>query len=333
MTAQAHEKLIYDGEETSMAFCPPVPEHSRIVKVDAQVRMTSFWRGYIGTWEIKNDRFYLTNLSLGFKLKGDEPLFADWFTGMLRIPKGEELLYVHMGFGTIFERELHIHIKNGLVIKTQEIDNRGKEHDANKLSLDNLPGFENHFPGDDALIKDIIITAIEKAKPGIKKYIEIMKLFKQTNVTTNKEFQKMFNGFYRIQRRSIEWYKTYYDFMENQKGENVTFSETLKYIKNKLNRNEPAFSSKLVATHNPNMPIWDQHVLRNFGLRPPHFNAKNKVVKIEELYKELQERYKKCENSRLGKMIINIFNEQLADEARLITNIKKIDFVLWQIRT
>ena len=27
MTAQFHERLILDGEETSMAFCPPLPDH------------------------------------------------------------------------------------------------------------------------------------------------------------------------------------------------------------------------------------------------------------------------------------------------------------------
>ncbi|MGI0015521.1 MAG: hypothetical protein ACREBU_19060, partial [Nitrososphaera sp.] len=34
MTAQIHEKLIIDGEKTSMAFCPPLPiGHPRIVAV------------------------------------------------------------------------------------------------------------------------------------------------------------------------------------------------------------------------------------------------------------------------------------------------------------
>lgn len=333
MTAQAHEILIYEGKETSIAFCPPFPEqHHRIVKVPF-FRMTSCWRGYVGIWEIKNGRFYLANFRFGYKLIGDEPIFADWFTGILRIPEGEELVYVHMGFGTVFERELHVHIKNGIVIKTQEIDNRGKQHNADKLTWKNLPGLENRFPGDDEMIKDIIRNAIEKAKPGIKKYIEIMELFKRTNVATNRKFQTMFNGFYRVRQKRADWYKTYYGYMERQKNKNVTFSATLKYFKEKLKRDELSFSSKLVATHNPTLPIWDQHVLRNFGLRPPYYKAKDKVAKLEGLYKELQQRYKELEKTPLGKLIIKMFDEQLKNEARLIKNIKKIDFVLWQIRT
>ena len=32
MTAQAHENLVYEGEQTSMAACPPLPaSHPRIV--------------------------------------------------------------------------------------------------------------------------------------------------------------------------------------------------------------------------------------------------------------------------------------------------------------
>ena len=33
MTAQVHETLIYDGNETSMAFCPPLPENNPRVKM------------------------------------------------------------------------------------------------------------------------------------------------------------------------------------------------------------------------------------------------------------------------------------------------------------
>jgi len=35
MTAQFHENLILDGEDTSMAYCPPLPPEG-----DDQVRMT-----------------------------------------------------------------------------------------------------------------------------------------------------------------------------------------------------------------------------------------------------------------------------------------------------
>ena len=163
MTAQIHERLIFDGEDTSMAFCPPLPPgHPRIAEIDPNHRTsddetsrilysTACWRGYQGTWEIKEGRFYLVGLRGRFQLLGKEPLPADWFSGVIRIPKGDILQYVHMGFGTVYEQEVHVKIEGGEVVKSQIIDNRGKEFNQSELGWRNLPGGENRFPGDDGL--------------------------------------------------------------------------------------------------------------------------------------------------------------------------------------
>ena len=149
MTAQAHEGLILDGERTSMAFCPPLPKNDpRITRVEYNGFWTACWRGYVGTWEIKGRKFYLRSLRGGLKLTG-EPIYANWFTGTLRVPRGEMLHYVHMGFGSIHEEELHIKIAKGAVINTRVIDNRRKKVDKERVHLENYPGGENRFDGDD----------------------------------------------------------------------------------------------------------------------------------------------------------------------------------------
>jgi hypothetical protein len=56
-----------------------------------------------------------------------------------------------MGYGSVYEQELHIKIDNGVVVKTRTIDNRGKKHDEWEIGWKNLPGGENRFPGDDEL--------------------------------------------------------------------------------------------------------------------------------------------------------------------------------------
>jgi len=159
MTAQVHENLILDGQETSMAFCPPLPENdSRVVELKDDeidgggiIFSTACWRQYVGTWEIKDNKFYLVNLEGRFKLAEKKPIFADWFTGTLRIPQGEILHYIHMGYGTVYEREMHIKIENGIVTKSKIVDNRNKDVDEYELEDKNLPGFENRFDGDDDL--------------------------------------------------------------------------------------------------------------------------------------------------------------------------------------
>jgi hypothetical protein len=162
MTAQIHERLIFGGEEMSMAFCPPLPNnHPRIAELDSEemdaqdfpdiLRSTACWRQYLGTWEIKDGLFYLVDITGRYRLANGDPILADWFTGVLRIPRGEELLYVHMGFGTVYEEEIHVKIEKGKVIRSRVIDNCGKTFSVWELEGRNLPGFENRFDGDDQL--------------------------------------------------------------------------------------------------------------------------------------------------------------------------------------
>jgi len=50
-------------------------------------------------------------------------VFAEWFSGELRIPMGKEIQYIHMGYESLYERDLIIHIEDWVVISKIEIDN------------------------------------------------------------------------------------------------------------------------------------------------------------------------------------------------------------------
>ena len=142
---------------------PPLPENSDFIvelsTEDAQssikghkfgnvIFSTACWRGYLGTWEIKDGTFYLNDIIGRYKKSTPDRLLADWFTGVLRIPRGKMLQGVNMGFASVYEKELHIKIENGIVVKEVEIDNSNKEVDRHKLAMGNLPGSENKFDGD-----------------------------------------------------------------------------------------------------------------------------------------------------------------------------------------
>jgi hypothetical protein len=176
-----------------------------------------------------------------------------------------------------------------------------------------------------------ITEAITKARKGIVQYLEIMDLFHKTDVSTDRQFQRKYNSFYRVRQRTEEWYHDYYSFMEDQKGKNPQFSIVLWHLYSELKRYEPSFSSKFVATHNPNLPIWDTFVLKNVGIKAPYYSDRKKLLKAEGKYNEIVGWYARYIGSDYGKLIINIFDELVTDHNR-ISDLKKIDFVVWQIR-
>jgi len=168
--------------------------------------------------------------------------------------------------------------------------------------------------------------SIKRAKPGITQYLNIMRLFSQTNVARDQNFQTKYKAFYRVRQRPEEWYKTYFNYMENLKGHKVNFSEVLRYFKERLNRYEPSFSSKLVATHDPTRPVWDKYVLKNIGLVAPSYNSPSKFDDAVAIYQRIEGWFCNYERSYEGAMIIRKFDELVPNHVS-ITNTKKIDFV------
>lgn len=140
MTAQFGENLHYDGQEMSMCT-HPLADYFALGGVnpgfgqDWPLDCTALWRGYIGTWEIRGDRLYLiainvmpgsrVNANLGTVFPGyPDRVFAHWYTGMLRIPQGKILKYVHMGHQSTFEHDLLIDVERGVVVSTRVRENK-----------------------------------------------------------------------------------------------------------------------------------------------------------------------------------------------------------------
>ena len=87
---------------------------------------TACWRRYVGSWEIKDERLWLIGLTGAWHLEGQEPLWAEWFSGVLRVPTGPLLQYVHQGFSSVYAEELLITVENGRVVRRERVDHRPK---------------------------------------------------------------------------------------------------------------------------------------------------------------------------------------------------------------
>jgi len=132
MTAQFAERLRYQGEDVAMCT-EPLSDYFAMGGVSPRFESncTALWRGYVGSWEIVDERLYLIGLdgtleggakaSLASVFPGfPDRVFAHWYSGTIRIPQGKQLKYVHMGYESTFERDLFLDVDRGLVVSTRE---------------------------------------------------------------------------------------------------------------------------------------------------------------------------------------------------------------------
>ena len=133
MTAQLKEILLYKGDKVGMATEPLAPYLQNIKDVNFLSRSTACWRGYFGIWELRDKKLFIIKLQaylegykevdLNYLFPGKNEIFADWFSGEIRIPQGEMIQYVHMGYESIFEKDLILKFKKGVLIDERIVKN------------------------------------------------------------------------------------------------------------------------------------------------------------------------------------------------------------------
>lgn len=148
-TAQASDLLIVGGKEFSLNTNPletqlqkkqwRPPENAVITSAN--------WRGYLATWEIKDGRLFLKDVTIGVSdsknrrdyvrksitqelYPGATEVFADWYTGALIVPDGKMTRYVHMGYGSSFDHYQVFHVRAGKVV--EHLSMTGAEFEAYK---------------------------------------------------------------------------------------------------------------------------------------------------------------------------------------------------------
>lgn len=169
-----------------------------------------------------------------------------------------------------------------------------------------------------------------KIEKGAEKYDFIMKRFLSVDVSKDIEFQTRFTGFYRVRRNKETFLKKYYTYMESLKGKTPTYDEIIRHIHTFLGTIERSFSSKLLATLNPNMPVWDQYVLSNANIKAPNYYSVT-IEKCVGTYRQIVEYYTKLLQSADGQEMLELFDEKLPQFDHF-TSVKKIDLMLWQKR-
>lgn len=165
---------------------------------------------------------------------------------------------------------------------------------------------------------------------GLKDYNYLINELKNVNVSTDIDYQRTFNSFYKI-RRNEDWRKIFYSyFEENKYNKNLTFEDIIRHLYDKTGNVEASFSSKLLATINPKMPIWDQYVVKNINLNLLGNTKEERLQNAIDLYDKIIEEFNiLLERGDVQNSIKQI--KTLIGEYE-IEDVKILDFILWSIR-
>ena len=138
MTIQAGDILSYNGEKTTIATEPLKPYLETRSDVSFIFKSTALVRGYIGTWKIKNKKLYLVTLvgfiennekvDLKYLFPNKTEVFADWFSGDIRIPEGDLLQKINIGYASVFARDRLLNFNKGILISETLKDNTKSEN-------------------------------------------------------------------------------------------------------------------------------------------------------------------------------------------------------------
>jgi hypothetical protein len=150
-TAQTPDKIIYNGKEYRLNSNPLEPYFEKFPdkRPKSEIMSTSLWRGYVATFEVRDNQLFLKDIEIlcsdttskeTFSIKwrsvindvfpDQNNIKIDWFTGILVIPYGELINYVHMGYGSTYENYILLEFDQGNL--KQDLQMNYKEYEKFK---------------------------------------------------------------------------------------------------------------------------------------------------------------------------------------------------------
>ena len=151
VTEQQPDIIFYNNEELMLdvGWGHPSPLQAYYQQNDIpypfKMLHTANYRGHIATWEITDDKFFITKIDVKkeeyapkkFDVKSKDPsfsegnkVFADWFTGVLVCQKRKKRKYWKI------EYTVYIYVKNGVVEKSETFTDKDFEEIQNITEKD-----------------------------------------------------------------------------------------------------------------------------------------------------------------------------------------------------
>jgi hypothetical protein len=170
---------------------------------------------------------------------------------------------------------------------------------------------------------------------GLLKYEFIMNQYKKLkNVSSSDEFQKLYLNFYGMNRAGMSsaCKKEYFKLLDKAAlNKEIEFKYILQRLYAESGKKHFSFTTKLLATANSNLPVWDKKVREYLNFQYSlKFKASFKDIEsCEQEYKRYCEWFKDFLKKDEAAKLIAVFDKKIPNAK--ITKMKKIDLMFWQM--
>ena len=147
-TAQYPDKIIFNGKEYSLHSNPMETyfKYNPDKRPKGGVTSTALWRGYVATFEVRDSQLFVKDIQIEYwdttNSKSHDPKWksvltevfgeqknikVDWLTGLLVLPYGKLINYVHMGYGSTYKKYFLLEINKGSYVKSKQFNYKDYE--------------------------------------------------------------------------------------------------------------------------------------------------------------------------------------------------------------
>lgn len=191
---------------------------------------------------------------------------------------------------------------------------------------------------------NMVITRLNHKK--LNQYFYLQDSLLKCNVEKNNKYQATFRSYYRMRwpldgfpknypikllskTSHKNLYGIFFEILEREKcNHNILFGNIIKEFYKMTERYEASFCSKLVATINPDLPIWDTKVLRNLEIKKP--TRRDGLNIYNQKYSDIKTCLDNTIKKNCSKKWENLFDNNFP-KFNGFTDIKKLDLFLWQL--
>lgn len=172
--------------------------------------------------------------------------------------------------------------------------------------------------------------ALQTVRRRVEQYDWLMGALYDRDVSEDRHFRRAYLSHFKLRQKDREFLRFYFTWLEEHKHRRVSFEQALLAIYREFGVLDPASASKLAATIDPDLPVWDTQILGSMGIRPLALEKdRRRVEKTIEAYEKLSAWYERYLASRDGRMAVKVFDEVYPDSG--FSPMKKADFTIWSI--